>query len=200
MKSIFSIILFLILQNSYSQKKFQIIYLNNDYNTSIIADKNGKVIKKLDNEIYGINYRPETLGYFSIFSIKNDSGWTAINIKGEKLFKVLNTEFGTPSPDNLIENKIRIVDENGKIGFANNIGKIIIPPKFEQASSFHNGKAIIGSKCKNIPLLEHSSETDCQHHYTNCEENGYINNKGKIIQMGNFSFEEIANKINWKDN
>ena len=198
MKFIFLIILFLFFQNSFSQKKFQIIYLDNDYYTSIIADKNRKVIKKLDKEIYGLNYRPETLGYFSIFSIKNESGWTAINIKGEKLFKVLNTEYGTPSPDDLIENKIRIVDENGKIGFANKKGKIIIPPKFEQASSFHNGKAIIGRKCKNIPWLEHPNETDCQHYYTRCEENGYINNKGEIIQIGNFTFEKIVNKINWR--
>ena len=199
MKFIFSLILFLIFQNSFSQKKFQIIYLDNDYSTSVIADKNRKLIKKLGSSIYGINYRPETLGYFSIFSLKDDnSGWTAIDINENRLFNVLNTEYGTPSPDDIIENRIRIVDKSGKIGFANKYGKIIIPPKFEQVSSFHNGKAIIGEKCKMIPWLEHPKETDCHHYSIKCENQGYINKKGEIIELGKFTFEEIANKINWE--
>ncbi|WP_419868723.1 WG repeat-containing protein [Chryseobacterium sp. CT-SW4] len=197
---VFFIIFFFLFQNTLAQKKFQIIYQDDDYSTSIIADKKGKVIKTLDKNVYGINYRPETLGYFSIFSIINEKGWTAIDINENQLFQVLNTEYGTPSPDDLVENKIRIVDKNGKIGFANKKGKIIIQPKFEQASTFHNGKAIIGRKCRMIPWLEHPIETDCHHYSVKCEEeeNGYINKKGKIIELGKFTFNEIANKIKWK--
>ncbi|MDY3521960.1 hypothetical protein PG614_09995 [Riemerella anatipestifer] len=107
-----------------SQEQYQVIYLDEDYKTSYIADKNRNVIKKLDDS-YGLNYRPETMGYFSIFSIAGEDGWTAIDINENKLFKVYNTEFGTPSPDDIIENRIRIVNSKGKIGFANKKGKII---------------------------------------------------------------------------
>ena len=199
MKAIFLLICFLIFENTFSQKKFQIVYQNNDYYTPYIADKNGNIIKKLDSSIYGLNYRPETLGYFSIFSLKDEnSNWTAIDINEKRLFNVLNTEYGTPSPDDLIENKIRIVDENKKIGFANSKGEIIIPPKYEQVSTFHKGKAIIGQRCKLIPWIEHPKENDCHHYSVKCEEHGYINEKGEIIELGKFTFEEIANKIKWK--
>lgn len=180
-----------------AQKKFQIIYKDGDYYTAYIADKNGKVIRKLDNS-FGLNYRPETLGYFSIFSIKGEEGWTAIDINGKKLFKVLNTEIGTISPDDIIEKKIRIVDENNRIGFADEKGRIIIKPKFEEVSSFYHGKAIIGEKCKKVSVDEHVKEKGCQHFLIQCENNGYINTKGEIIELGKYTFEEIANKINWE--
>ncbi|MEJ8591624.1 WG repeat-containing protein, partial [Riemerella anatipestifer] len=180
-----------------SQEQFQVIYLDEDYKTSYIADKNRNVIKKLDDS-YGLNYRPETMGYFSIFSIAGEDGWTAIDINENKLFKVYNTEFGTPSPDDIIENRIRIVNSKGKIGFANKKGKIIIPPQFEMVSSFNKGKAIIAEKCVRKPWIEHPKENDCQHYSIECQKHGYINKKGKIIKFGNFTFEEIQNQINWE--
>ncbi|KIA89434.1 WG repeat-containing protein [Kaistella jeonii] len=198
MKRVISILLLLTFQYLFSQQKFKIIYQNEDYFTSIIADQDGNIIKKLDPSIYGLNYQPETLGYFSIFSIKDEEGWTAIDINENRLFKVLNTEDGTPSPDDLFENKIRIVDHEDKIGFANDKGKIIIKPQFEQVSTFYKGKAIIGKKCKKIPWLEHATDRDCQHYSTQCEKYGFINKKGKVIMFGRFTFEEIAKKINWK--
>ena len=180
-----------------AQKKFQIIYQNGDYHTAYIADKNGKVIKKLDDS-FGLNYQPGTLGYFSIFLMKGESGWTAVDINGKKLFHVLNTEIGTPSPDDIIEKKIRIVGENDKIGFADEKGRVIIKPQFEEVSSFYHGKAIIGEKCKRIPWDEHPKKEGCQHFSIQCENHGYINAKGEILELGKYTFEEIANKINWK--
>lgn len=180
-----------------AQKKFQIIYQNNDYSTSYIADKNKKVIKKLDDS-YILNYRPETLGYFSIFAMREDSGWVAVDIDGNKLFKVLNTEVGTPSPDDIVENRIRIVDEQERIGFADEKGKIIIQPQFEMVTTFHNGKAIIGEKCKQVPWDMHPGENDCKHYSVECEKYGYINSKGKVIELGTHTFDEIVKKINWK--
>lgn len=199
MKSLLLLLLISVFQNLLSQQKFQIIYQNDDYYTSIIADEKGNIIKKLDSSIYGINYQPETIGYFSIFSIKSEEGWTAIDINENKLFTVLNTEIGTPSPDNLIENKIRVVGKSGKIGFANDKGKIIIEPQFEQVTSFHHGKAIIGKNCTTIPWKDHLNESDCQHYTTQCEEQGFINDQGKILEFGQFTFEEIAQKIGWKE-
>jgi len=193
------VLLFLLLFSFsvFSAQKFQIIYQNDDYSTAYIADKNGKVIKKLDDS-FGLNYRPETLGYFSIFSIRGEEGWTAVDINGKKLFQVLNTEKGTPSPDDVINNRIRIVGRDGKIGFADGKGKIVIQPQFEIVSSFHKGKAIIGKECRDILWNDHPGETDCKHYYTQCEKYGYINDKGKIIEFGKYTFEEIAGKIKWK--
>ena len=90
------------------------------------------------------------------------------------------------------------MNDEGKIGFANKKGKIIISPEFEQVTNFHKGKAIIGKECTKIPWLDHPTESDCNHYSVKCEKNGYINRKGKMIELGNFTFEEIANKIGWK--
>lgn len=190
------VLLFLLLFSVISAQKFQIIYRNNNYSTAYIADKNGKIIKKLDDS-FGLNYRPGTMGYFSIFAINGEEGWTAVDINGKKLFQVLNSEIGTPSPDDVIDGKIRIVGKNGKIGFADEKGKVIIRPQFEEVSSFHKGKAIIGEGCKAIPWT-HSQETDCRHYYTQCKKYGYIDEKGKIIEFGEYTFEEIAKKIKWE--
>lgn len=197
MKSCKYIFLLIIFFSCNSQKKFQIIYLHDDYKTAYIADKNRNIIKKLDSS-YTLNFSSETLGYFSIFSIRGEDGWTAIDINEKKLFQVYNTEIGTPSPDDIIENRIRIVDSHGKIGFADKRGKIIIPPKFEMVSSYNKGKAIIAEKCEKKPWIDHPKESDCQHYSIECKRHGYINKKGEIIKLGDYSFEEIQKEIKWE--
>ena len=48
-----------------------------------------------------------------------------------------------------------LIEENGKYGFANYRGKIIIEPKFEYAESFQNGKARVSNdSITNINELE----------------------------------------------
>ncbi|MBP6386568.1 MAG: WG repeat-containing protein [Pseudarcicella sp.] len=102
--------------------------------------------------------------------MKGESGWCAIDINEQILFEVYNSSFGEFSPDELIENKIRIVDENNKIGFADSNGKIIIKPQFEIVTSFHKGKAIIGVSCDTIPWDEHAKEEDCEHYSIVCKK------------------------------
>ncbi|MEO8254351.1 MAG: WG repeat-containing protein, partial [Flavobacterium sp.] len=135
---------------------------------------------------------------FAVFGIKGENDWFAIDSNEKKLFKVYNTSFGEPSPDKLIENKIRIVDDNGKIGFADSNGKIIIKPQFEIVTSFHKGKAIIGETCTKIPWNQHATEVDCHHYTIECKKQGYIDQNGTILEIGNFTFEEIQKKIKWK--
>ena len=65
-------------------------------------------------------------------------------------------------------------------------------------TSYHNGKAIIGEKCKKVPWKEHAKEEDCQHYSIVCENFGYINEKGEILKLGNYTFEEIKKEIDWK--
>jgi hypothetical protein len=134
----------------YGQKKFKVVAKETGTWRDIycLVDEQGKLIRELDTAKYYVCFNNEQYVYFAIFGIKNSPRWTAIDADENVLFQVYNTSFGEPSPDNLIEDKIRIVDENNKIGFANNKGTIIIKPLFEVATSFHKGKAIIGDKCK----------------------------------------------------
>ena len=68
----------------------------------------------------------------------------AINSKEEILFEVFNTSIGEPKPDYLVENKIRVVDESDRIGFANQLGQIVIEPQFEMVTAFFHNMALLG--------------------------------------------------------
>ena len=185
---------------AYGQKKFKVEVKETDNwrNIYSLVDEQGKVIRQLDTSMYYVCLSNDQFGYFAVFGKKGSSGWTAIDANENVLFKVYNTSSGEPSPDELIENKIRIVDHDEKIGFANNKGKIIIKPQFEIATSFHNGKAIIGETCKKVPWDEHAKESDCHHYSIECKMHGYINDKGIVLKKGAYSFEQIMKEIDWK--
>jgi hypothetical protein len=163
----------------------------------LINDEKGNLIKELDSSKYSVSFNDDSLRYFAVFLIENRRGWSAIDSNENFLFEVYNVG-DEVNPDNLIENKIRIIDENKKIGFANEKGQIIIKPQFEIVTSFHNGKAIIAENCKKIPWNAHAEESDCHHYSIECKRHGYINEKGEIIELGNYTFEEIQKKTNWK--
>ncbi len=181
-----------------AQKKFTVktVLANNHYEYYFVDEK-GKTIRKLDSTKYYMYLSNKHSGYFAIFHVKGEKEWCAIDINLKILFKVYNTSFGEPSPDELIENKIRIVDENQKIGFANYLGKIIIKPQFEAVSAYQNNKAIIGASCKKIPWNSHIEDSD-PHYFLKCDKNGYIDANGKIILYNNFTVEQVMKKIKWK--
>ncbi len=183
-----------------AQTKFKVVgtEIENWRNIYSLVDEYGKTLKVLDTAKYYISMNDDTLGYFAIFGKKNSPGWSAIDVNENILFQVFNTSFGEPSPDYLIENKIRIIDNEDKIGFANEKGEIIIEPQFEIATSFYNGKAIIGKKCKKIPWGNHEDENGCHHYSITCEYQGYIDEKGTILKLGNYTFDEIKEEIDWK--
>lgn len=157
-----------------------------------------KIIRQLDTAKYYTCFNYGGYVYFAIFGIKGSSGWAAIDAHEKVLFEVYNTNFGEASPDYIIEDKIRIVDKNNLIGFANCKGTLVIKPQFEIATSFHKGKAIIGQTCKKVPWDAHAKETDCHHYSIECERHGYINYKGVVMKISNYSFEQIMKEINWK--
>lgn len=183
-----------------SQTKFKVVETETETWKSIysLVDESEKVITVLDSSKYQMCFNINNYRYFAVFAIKDKPGWTAIDANENILFEVYNTSIGEPTPDYLIENKIRIIDSDKKIGFANEKGVIIIKPQFEIATSFHNGKAIIGEKCKKTPWNEHAKEEDCHHYSIICGSHGYINEKGKIIKLGEFQFDEIMKEIDWK--
>ncbi|MEN9458323.1 MAG: hypothetical protein RL135_901 [Bacteroidota bacterium] len=183
-----------------AQKRFKVVY--NEANTSVdsylLVDEKGVIIKQLDTAIYYICFTQDTYGYFAVFGMKNFKGWAAIDAKEKILFNVYNASNGEPNPDILVEGKIRIVNSDNLIGFANSNGQVVIKPQFESVSTFYKGKAIIGKNCKEVPWDKHESENGCHHYSIVCRKHGYINTKGVVIKLGNFTFEKIMKEIGWK--
>jgi hypothetical protein len=184
----------------FGQTQFKVVVKETDTWRDIycFVDKSGNLIRQLDTSKYYVSFNNDKFGYFAIVGMKGFSGWAAIDANEKVLFNVYNTSFGEPNPDYLIEGKIRIIDKNNLIGFANHKGQVIIKPQFEAASSFHKGKAIIGQRCKEVPWNKHAKEGDCHHYSTICERHGYINNSGVIVKMGKYSFDQIMKQIGWK--
>ena len=187
-------------QFSYGQQKFKVQIEETDTwrNIYTLVDEKGRVIRQLDTSLYHICLSGDQFGYFAIFGKKGYSGWAAIDANETVLFNVYNTSFGEPTPDQLIENKIRIVGSDDKIGFANHKGEIVIQPQFEIVTSFNKGKAIIGETCKKVPWNEHGDEAGCHHYSIICKTHGYINGKGVVIKKGAYTFEQIVKEIKWQ--
>lgn len=75
-----------------------------------------------------------------------------INNQGKELFNVFRFDNG---PDEISEGLFRIEADNGKIGFADTKGNIIIPPVFSFAYPFHNGMAKVTFSGGKIAEYEH---------------------------------------------
>jgi hypothetical protein len=85
----------------------------------------------------------DTIITFGIVLEKGTYNLIGINRKGETLFEICEYDNG---PDEFHEGLLRI-KKNGKIGFANEKGEIIIKPQFECASNFENGIATVTYDC-----------------------------------------------------
>lgn len=184
----------------HGQQKFVIKSTTTKDDTTIysIVNEIGIAAKVLDTSKYIICLTEDQPGYFALFGVRGESGWIAIDFNENKLFKVFNTSYGEVSPDEIHDNKIRIIDEHNKIGFADAKGNIVIKPQFEMVSSFHKGKAIIGESCDKIPWEVHPNTSDCHHYTIVCKKHGYINEKGEVVVLGDYTFEQIVKKIKWK--
>ena len=194
-RNLFLLTLFFISLNSLAQENFNYRILeswNGKESVYTIVNINGDTIKHLDPKKYITTLNP-AFNNFAVFAIKGKKGWSAIDLNENYLFQVYNRFQGEPYPDFLIEDRIRIVGEKDLIGFADSKGKIVISPQFEAVSEFNNGFAIFRSKCKKTKA---DPDEHVQYHL-NCEKAGFIDKSGKIIEIGNYSFEEIKNKIGW---
>lgn len=175
-----------VLYDTTDKQKFGYVFIN----------QKGDTVTRLDTAKYYICFS-DTIQYFAIVGIRNKSGWWAIDENENLLFQVFNTSSGEPSPDNIREGMIRIVDGCEKIGFANYKGEIVIKPQFEAASSFFKGKAIIGKACQQV-LWCCKGENEDKHYVTDCKQTGYINKKGHVLGLGNWTFKQVQKKIGWK--
>lgn len=162
----------------------------------VFTNERGDTITRLDTARYYVCFS-DTIQYFAIVGIRNKKGWWAIDKNEKPLFQIFNTSSGEPSPDELREGMIRIVDDSGKIGFANYKGVVVIKPQFEAASGFYKDKAIIGRECQQVLWCCKGEKAD-KHYVIECKQTGYINKKGQVLKIGNQTFEQIQNEIGWK--
>ena len=173
-------------EDTTNTQKFGYVFLN----------QKGDTVIRLDTAKYYVCFS-DTIQYFAIVGIKNKNGWWAIDKNEQLLFQVFNTSSGEPSPDELRYGMIRIVDDAGKIGFANYKGEVVIKPQFEAASSFYKNMAIIGRQCKQV-LWCCKGKNEDKHYVTECNQTGYIDKDGQIQKIGNFTFEQIQKEIDWQ--
>ncbi len=111
----------------------------------------------------------DTLKNFAIV-MKKDGSLIAIDKTNTKLFDVYKYDNG---PDYISEGLFRIL-KNGKIGYANRNGTIVIEPRFSCALPFKNGRAKVSLDCKQITEGEHS-RWESEHWF-------YIDLKGHQIE------------------
>jgi hypothetical protein len=74
-----------------------------------------------------------------------------INQKGQKLY---NVQWFDNGPDYLEEGLFRIL-RNGKTGFADSTGKVVIEPQFDCAFPFSKGMAKVAYDCESEKDLDH---------------------------------------------
>lgn len=111
-------------------------------------------------------------------------GCIAINRNQEKLFNVFWFDNG---PDYVNEGLFRIT-ENGKIGFADEQGNVVLPPKYDFAYPFNEGLAAfnIGCTFQEDPEGEHTSIVGGKY--------GFIDKTGKEVIAPQFDWAmEFAN-------
>ena len=78
--------------------------------------------------------------------VKPGVGWVGINRQEQVLFKAYVFDNG---PDYPAQGLLRVVNEAGLIDYADAAtGRVVLPPRYEAAFPFANGRARVGSRCR----------------------------------------------------
>lgn len=151
----------ILVQNDNQTSKFSPL----GYTSGYVSTKGDTVIP-LDKypRCYTENFR-----YYAIV-LDSERGLIGIDRNENKLFNSVWTGEGTPIEES--EGMI-LITENGKYGYANNKGKIVIKPTFNCAGSFYQGKAKVSFDC---------SESNDEHFKWQMNNWFYIDKKGKRIE------------------
>ena len=164
------LLLISILVHTYAQDSKLYVYIpdiEKDETVSGYMDSNGKIVIPAGK--YANTFTAE-FDKIAFVAIKGRQGVYAIDRKEKVLFEVYNY---MGFPDDVSNGLFRII-ENGKIGFANMDGQIVIKPQFQFVYPFtDNGFAIF---CKNGIWSKLNKEIDVI-----TGKWGAINKKGKII-------------------
>lgn len=135
----------------------------------------GYVNQKRDTVIAIGKYAYCFLDTVTTYAIVADQGKSppeiyAIDQFENRLYEVYWYDNG---PDYLEDGRFRI-KRNGKIGYADRHGKIVIEPQFDCANQFEDGKAKVTFDCDLIAVNEHT-EMKSDHWF-------YIDKRGKEIK------------------
>ena len=90
----------------------------------------------------------DTFEYYGVVMEISGGRLIGIDKKGKELFEAVPSGEGF-YPIEEKEGRIMII-KNGKYGFANHKGEIVIEPKYSCAESFKNGKAKVSYSCTKI--------------------------------------------------
>lgn len=141
---------------SFGQSNNNILHLvTNKMNLYGYANSKGKVIVP-----FGKYRMCFTKKFDRLAIVDTGDGLVGIDRKENVLFKIFIFDNGPDQPSNGL---FRIV-EDGKIGYADLNGKIIIQPKYDCAYPFKNGKAEVGIGCKTKTEGEHTMWEDGEWH------------------------------------
>lgn len=122
----------------FSQNKKVFYYVENDSTISFRDENNNFIIKPFKTYKYHVqnnSHKSEVKENFFYIHPKNKPEY-AVNRQGKFLFYPYYFDNG---PDYIKENYLRIKDENGKVGFADKEGKVVISPKYDYATPFNMG-------------------------------------------------------------
>ena len=111
----------------------------------------------------------DTIKTFALI-INDTLPWIGIDRFENLLFQVFKYE---DSPDMLNEGLFRVI-RNGKIGYANKLGQIIIPCQYDCAWPFKNGRAKVATNC--------STFKDYEHHIWKSQDWFYIDKNGTKVE------------------
>ena len=111
----------------------------------------------------------DTLKNFAIV-LKKNGQLIGIDKNEKELFEVYWFDNG---PDYVTDGLFRI-KKNGKIGYSDTNGKIVIEPQFDCAFPFEKGKAKVSNDCKTVMVGEYSKWIS--------DNWIYIDKTGKIIK------------------
>jgi hypothetical protein len=128
-----------------------------------------QVLRELEFDSYGLA---------PVLSLKE--GWMYVSRRG--IVVVQRVQTMDNGPDSFHDGLVRVI-RNKKYGFANRKGELVIPPVYDGAMSFENGKAKVCKGCDSK-----CADRDCEHHFLAGGEWFQIDTKGSVvarIQPGN---------------
>ncbi|MFN4951697.1 MAG: WG repeat-containing protein [Flavobacteriales bacterium] len=139
--------------------------------------KSGYINSKGDTTIPLDVYRclSDTFEYFGIVhELRGNYQMFAIDKTGKKLFEAVPDGEGFAIKE--YEGRI-MIQKNGKFGFANHKGEIVIQPKYTCAESFYKGRARVSNKCRRSKDEHYMWESDNWIYIDKCGNEVPSNNK-----------------------
>lgn len=93
----------------------------------------------------------EPFSAHGLAAVADEQGWSYLNVRGDVLIRPYVFDNG---PDPFREGLARFVSE-GKFGFFDETGRVVIPPRYDFAYPFAGGRAKVGRGCRFVSEGEH---------------------------------------------